>query len=456
MNFNTEEIETSGIVSTELTSVNVTNSTEEQLTNTNGSELVSNVEETTKKSRPKKYPTPYLDKFNEEKIQIDEDKFMNVNDLWVSNCSLLNVALAVLGETDWLKNSENARDRLLYDGYMSIRVTYRSEQTKKLMERDVSIYQMAKTILELANTYQSFGFVDATINTNWRWTIDKKVKEERGFDPFGLAKTELEIKLKHAHMVLLVKIFRMYLMETVRRVFPKVKNPRDWKSCDATFKRGGIESSSSDFIRYVEELLRLYDDIVFLSPDLTEVKSLVENAVNVGKYEATQKREQKQKKYNMEANYRQTVNMILGTEDISSGIGKRKNQTISNNTNETNVKSTNKKQVANVWSKDKTLVDKYVERGEYEREEKNNETNEEKTSDESNPNNEEKTTTKRTIKTSNGNKQYQNSKKNQNNKFNKQNQTNQQNKSEFLPEELEKQGFKTIKKERKVKIISTK
>lgn len=426
------EVETSNNVSTEQTN---------QTTQADRTEPVE-----------KKYATPYLDRFNSETLEIGEGKIINLGDLWVSLCSLSDVALAVLAKMDWLKNSENVRDKLLYDGYMSIKVTY--HVNKKVVEHNVSMYEMAKKVVGFSDVYLHCDFIGPTIGSNWRWTIDKKVKEERGFDPFGLAKTELGIKLKDAHMVLLVKIFRMYLMETVRRVFPRTRTQQNWKSSDAVYKGGGIERTSNDFVAFVDELLKLYDSVVCLSPDLTEVKAVVNNAVTLGKYEASQKREVRQRKHIMEANYKQVVNAKLGVEDISSGVGKQKinsNMTKKSNTTnaDINVNAETKQTVQkpSMWNKDKTLVDKYVERGEYARKEAVVNTTEavgttvENTdSDKQNQQNQQK----RTVKSGNN----KNNKKNVN-----QQKVNEQ--KDLTPEELEKQGYKTVKRNDKQKKPNT-
>lgn len=301
-----------------------------------------------------KFQTLYLNKFNAEKVIFTEGKEVPLGDLWVSNCSLRDVALGILAKIDWLRNSSNIRDKVLYNGYLSVTVKYPNDDDS-FSERIVSIYHMAKQVMRLESDQD---FVYATMKMNWRWTIDKNVKEVRGFDPFGLAKTELDIKLKDAKMTLLVKIFRMYLMETVRRVFPRNRNQQKWQSSDAVYKVGGTERSSGDFVKYVDELLKLYDQIVLLTPDLTEVKAVVNSAIALGKEESSQKREQYQKLNNMEANYKQSIGI-----DISSGVGTRKDQPKDRQQFSKTVVTQQSK--PSVWNNQKTFVDKLVENGDY-------------------------------------------------------------------------------------------
>lgn len=262
--------------------------------------------------------TPYSDKFNSLEIKLSEDKTIKVSELWISNCSLKDVALAILSKIEMLKQSTNIRDKELYNGYMSVKVEFMTK--KKTTVYNISIFTLAKEIMGLCNVYSEHDFVDATIGTNWRWTIDRAVKEERGFDPFGFAKNELDVKLKDAKMTLLVKALRMYLIESVRRLFPKQMSPSDWKSSEAVYKFGGIERSSSHFVQFVESLFRLYDQVVKLSSDLTEIKLVVNRAITLGKAELAQKKEHYQKQRNLEANYNQSIGII----DVSSGVGKRK------------------------------------------------------------------------------------------------------------------------------------
>jgi hypothetical protein len=65
-------------------------------------------------------------------------------------------------------------------------------------------------------------------------------------------------------MVLAVKTLRLYLIESVKRCFPKVRNPDRWESVGATYKAGGIERTSSAFVSYVEELFGLFNEITKL------------------------------------------------------------------------------------------------------------------------------------------------------------------------------------------------
>ena len=415
-----KEAEASNVVSNESTTEN------EQTVNESNETLTEQTE------TKQQFPTPYLDRFNSEKVSFSADKVMTLNDLWVSNCNLMNVALAILAKVDWLRNSGNVRDKVLYNGYMSIKVSFQSEKEGTMEEHNVSVYSLAKRVLNLAESYSQCDFVESTMGTNWRWTIDKGVKETRGFDPFGLAKTELDVKLKEAKMTLLVKVFRMYLMETVRRVFPRTKSPQKWESSSAIYKAGGIERSSGDFVKYVDEMLKLYDSVVLLSPDLTEVKSIVNNAVSLGKDESAQKREQYQKKHNLEANYNQS----LGLVDVSSGVGKRKEQK-KTQVHKEHSESKSSETKPSVWNKEKTFVDKLVEKGELVRETPKVE-----------PEKVEEPQKKRVVKS--GGPKTGGQKGGKHVQF-QEKQKQQPKNVEPTQEELEKQGYKTVKNTRKEK-----
>lgn len=357
---NLTEVETSNIVSSGNTIVDEIVTTTEQVVQiaADSSEVVT--------SEPK-VPTPFLDRFNDETIALHDDKNIKVSDVWVSNASLLNVSLAILARVDFLKTSSNIRDKELCEGFMSVSVTHVIDKKPTIFR--VSIHDLATRVLELASSHSKRDYVQSTIGSNWRWTINQELKEEKGFDPFGLAKNELDVKLKDAKMLLLVKSFRMYLIETVRRVFPKQRNPAKWDSKDAVFRHGGSQTSCGEFVSFVESLFKLYDPIVKLTPELAEIKEIVERALTLGKKESSEKREVRQRAKNLEANYNQSIGNFSST-DIANGVasgGIKKREQKQSSTGHTTKTEPVKVNKQNVWKTEKKLTDKLVETGVVER-----------------------------------------------------------------------------------------
>jgi hypothetical protein len=294
--------------------------------------------------------------FITKNTKLAENKIIKVSELWLNNCSLLDISLAILANIEKLQISSKIRDKELYNGYLSITVNQKINDAQ--IKQDISIYSMAKKILELSGEYSNDNFIDPTIGTNWNWTIDQKIKKEKGFDPFGFSKYEEETKLIDAKMTLLIKAFRLYLIESVRRLFPQEKNPNKWESTQATYNK---TKTSERFVIFVDELFKLYDKIVILSPDLVEVKAIVANAINLGKIEFVQKKEEFKKQKKIEANYNKVNNPIVKT-DKSKKIKFVKFNDSQTKNPKINLQKVTTNNIIN-WNDNKKLIDILIDNG---------------------------------------------------------------------------------------------
>jgi hypothetical protein len=201
----------------------------------------------------------------------------------------------------------------LLKGYNSVKIK------KEKLLYDISVVGIAKSIIEITEKYKNSEFVSAIICKNWRWTSRQpKSDSEKSYDPYGFAKWELGVTLSDVEMVLSVKTLRLYLIESVKRCFPKVRNPEKWESINASYNVGGNEKTSSAFVSFVEDLFIQFNKIVKLSDDLNEYKQVVRNAVILGKEEAMKKRELVQAQRRLEANYNKTTNATDPTKHIAT------------------------------------------------------------------------------------------------------------------------------------------
>lgn len=322
---------------------------------------------------------PYYDSFNSAKIYLSEDRTMSLKKCWVSSCNLLDISLAILAKSEMLSKSNLARDLELYNGYKSAKVKYTT------MTSNVSILSIAKNILDIAKKYESHEFVNATIGKNWRWSSSRK-SEEKSFDPYNFSKSELEIALKDVGMVLSVKTLRLYLIESVKRFFPKVKNSEKWDSSQAVYKIGSVEKTSSAFISFANEIFILFNQIVKLSDHLDEYKNIVKNAILSGKKQAVEKREQIQHAKRLEANYNKSVinnkppqlselsdkTKLTKSSSKKGVVFAKKEVVLATTTGATTIGATTTgttttgatRSVSNSWkSEDKSLIEKLVDSG---------------------------------------------------------------------------------------------
>jgi len=202
--------------------------------------------------------------------------------------------VALCAEVEMLAASVLARDKAFYQGYTN-------------MECDgvpISVLSIAKTVVQLCDTYYDDEFIDSTISQNWRWTssvpdqviTDKTGNQRtvRGYDPYVFSYNELRVPLGEAGMMLLVKGLRLYLFETVRRLFPRNLEKDEWSSDHASYLApNGSKRCTSNFCTFVDKLLGLYDSLSYLSPDLQEVRAVISRANLAGKEEKNKRREEK-------------------------------------------------------------------------------------------------------------------------------------------------------------------
>jgi len=209
-------------------------------------------------------------------------------------------ALAILAECECLEESKDLREKELLNGYNEVISTLTNQDNTTKAYR-VSVHNIAKSVILLNDKHSGLEFVEHTMHRNWRWTSDP---EQDGYDPYRFSKGELKVALKEAGMTLLVKTFRLYLMETVKRFFPSSWTPDRWDAASASYRAGKSSLCSYAFIEYVSNLIALYDKISLLSPNLDEFKKVVTVAAEVGKRERAEKIELRQQQRRQELNLR--------------------------------------------------------------------------------------------------------------------------------------------------------
>lgn len=230
-------------------------------------------------------PMPYNDRFSAEVFYVRGTP-TDAGNVWLSSANLYLVSLAILAECECLAVSGRARETELLKGYNKVVAKKTVNNVTKKYE--VSIYKIAKEVVDLYDTYYDSEFLECTMLRNWRWT---STVEEGQYDPFRFSRGELQMALCDAGMGVLVKGMRLYLMETVKHFFLGVRDEKEWgKVHSATYKIDGIVRSSADFTFFVESMMTLYNCVNCLSPSLDEIKEVVLQASEAGKKEFADKR----------------------------------------------------------------------------------------------------------------------------------------------------------------------
>lgn len=259
---------------------------------------------------------PYNDRFSTEVVSVSNGTDLKVQELWISSATLYHVSLALMAEYDRLvhDSNTNVRDKMLLNMMNSLKVGN---------QHSVSFHNLSNMVVNLHDSYKSNNFVVSTMVTNWKWTMNEEFVKEFGFDPYSLSKSESRVRLQEARLTLLIKAFRMYLIETVRRCFRRNTDPSEWNANNATYKSGGHETTSVAFITYVRSLMSMYDQVARLTPNLDEVKAIVLEAVETGKKEFSEKKEKYQQQKRLEANYKTSQRMekevkIIKEKEVSA------------------------------------------------------------------------------------------------------------------------------------------
>ena len=235
--------------------------------------------------------TPYNDRFIAELVSFD-DGSLPLGDLCVSKANLYYSALAILAECDLLSTYTGTKSKTLLNGYNNITCKYTARKVEKTV--NVSIKTMAQRVVELYDKYYTSEFLYGTILGNWRWT--KQRSEDQKYDPCSFSKGEMLVPLKSASIPLLVKTFRIYLVETVKRLFPRNLDETEWDSGAATYRRGNAVLSSIEFCDFAEVLLDQYWKVILFTPELSEFKSVIHAASEAVKLERQQKQDEYRRK----------------------------------------------------------------------------------------------------------------------------------------------------------------
>ena len=234
----------------------------------------------------------YLDSFNQERIKLANGEWLPMPAVRLSRSNLFQTAYAILAYCDDLKAKDHLmRDRLLLEAFTSLTLQKSGDATT---DRVVSLKGLARRVVDLYDNYLDFQFLDATILANHRpgrdtycslWTFETNESGKQALVPTD----EGKVILCRATLGQLARAFTFYLVETVRRMFPRGLEEHEWESSAATYvvytSRGRSTQSSADFAAFAGVLLEIYDDVCQLSEDCHEYQALEDAAVLAGKAE---------------------------------------------------------------------------------------------------------------------------------------------------------------------------
>ena len=234
--------------------------------------------------------SPWDDRFSTERVNLSEGQSILVAKLKISNASLYHVALTILAEYEFLSANSNTSNNKL-------RVAY--EQMDDSTGKSISLKKMAEQVVKLCdkynNEYIQTDFINSTVCVNWKWSGETSGKYALGH---MFSRDEYHVTLHAAKFMLLVKAFRLYLIETVKNSFRSSdESDAPWHSKDAIYRVriGGIvvQQTCVEFVEVVTELLKMYRKITKFSPDLREFKSIMKEVDEINRL--SKKAEHRQK-----------------------------------------------------------------------------------------------------------------------------------------------------------------
>ena len=242
------------------------------------------------------------------------EQVLGLDRVFASRADLYLFALTILADCEHLEKKKDTRSKQFLAGY-----------TKLPGANGFSAKNAAKAVVDLYDNFSGENFAGAVFGNN-RWT-GRKMDTELGFDPYAFSKRELTTPLGMAGMTLLIKGFRLYLEEAVRRMFPRKVSEDEWSSRRSEATYGKQHRSSAAFIEAVDVLMNVFDRVRTLSPNLDEYRQVTTNAVEDGKLEAEKKRASRVRVHNDGAKPTATGGRKTAKKDTTKAIeevGKRK------------------------------------------------------------------------------------------------------------------------------------
>ena len=243
----------------------------------------------------------FFDDFNKEKVVCSDGVERPIGVIHCCRANAFWSAYAILAYCDQLEAKGHlTRDRLLLKAFTSL--TLQQKSGKTTTDRVVSMRDLAQKVVDLYDNYLDFQFVETTILANHRpgkgaycslWTSETNANGKKVLNPTEEGKT----MLSRASMSQLVRTFTFYLVETVRRMFPRGLDESEWESSAATYvvenARGRSTQSSADFATFAEVLLEVYDEVCLMSEDCHEYQELEDTAVAAGNAERDSRQPQR-------------------------------------------------------------------------------------------------------------------------------------------------------------------
>jgi hypothetical protein len=276
-----------------------------------------------------------MDIFTNTNISLSGGKILPLTKCWISLASIDHICKAILAKEELLKKSNLVRDRVFSEGYNVLVCKNKSV---------VSVSTLAKTILDIFERYKYCDFYTMTQNN---------VRTQ-------LTQNEMEITLENANLYLIVKTLRLCLINLVKNFFPKIKDSQKWISSNAVYMYGGIERTSAVYVEFVNELMKVYNSLMKLSPSLDECKKVIENGIKLGKEEGLNKRNTKIKEKMLNKNYKKTVQTqtaVITTAATAKAVAKATVLTPP-------VDKKEKQPLVNVWkTSNESLIEKLVSTG---------------------------------------------------------------------------------------------
>jgi hypothetical protein len=196
----------------------------------------------------------YNERFSKEHSVLN-DKKLPVCNFWIRNSNVYYTALAIAAECDHLNVKESSKNKMLLEAYNNLTTS---------SGENVSIRQCAVDLIKVYDDFRGEEFIETTLLNNNKGFSSNDENE------YHCDYSQRQITLKSADIVLLVKAFRFYLTEMVKRFFPRYLEKDKWDCGSANYRVGPVQKTSVAFVDFSDSCMKLCETISKFSNNLQE------------------------------------------------------------------------------------------------------------------------------------------------------------------------------------------
>jgi hypothetical protein len=204
---------------------------------------------------------------------------LNLSENTIGKSNLYEICVTILTDYEDLSKKNKTYENLIKNNYEKITTSC----------GDISVIDIAYTIINLEHEYSNEEYIYHVFKKNWK---SFKPEDSTLFDPYAIRSFEYKKLLSESQPIALIRALRFYLLEMINNSFPKNIPAENRTINDAQYIIGKQDNrkylTNDSFKNIIQQLNLQLDELLKLTPQLTEITNLTIFAKEQSKLEKEQ------------------------------------------------------------------------------------------------------------------------------------------------------------------------